>query len=107
MSVLQMLVTVAITAAVTLGIRSLAFLLFPGGKKIPAFILWLGKQLPCAVIAMLVVYCLKDVRFSSVSDWLPAIAGVAAAAFLHLWKHSTILSVSGATALYMVLIRIL
>jgi len=103
----QALLTVLIAAAVTLATRAVSFLLFPAGKQAPAFIIWLSAQLPRAVMAMLLVYCLKDMTFSYASGWLPALLGVAATALLHLWKRQMMISIVGGTALYMTLIRLM
>ena len=51
MTTAQALITVFICAAVTVLIRASAFLLFPAGKQAPAFITWMAKQLPRAVMA--------------------------------------------------------
>ena len=58
-------------------------------------------------MSLLVLGALKDVPFNAAPYGIPAIAGVAASAILHLWKRNVLLSIAGATALYMVLIRIL
>lgn len=55
--------TVGLVALTTVAIRALPFWLFPAGKKPPAFVAYLGRPLPAAVMAMLVVYCLKDISF--------------------------------------------
>lgn len=107
MTNIQLVLTVLIAAAVTLLTRSISFLVFPAGKQAPAFIHWLGKHLPGAVMMMLVVYCLKDVSFQSAGGFLPALLGVAVTSMLHLWKRQMILSIAGGTAVYMVLIRLL
>ena len=107
MTDLQILLTLLISCAVTVFVRFAAFWLFPKGKKVPAFITWLGAQLPRATMAMLVVYCLKDIRFTAVGAWVPAIVAVICTAALHLWKKQMILSIVGGTAVYMILIRLL
>ena len=38
------------------------------GKEPPAVITYLGKGLPCAVIGLLVVFCLKDVPKVRITD---------------------------------------
>ena len=103
----QAALTIAVSAAVTVALRALPFTLFSGGKKIPAFVSWLGARLPRAVMGMLVVYCLRAVSFGTAADWLPALLGVGAAVLLHLWKRQMILSIAGSTAVYMILIRLL
>ena len=59
----QALITILVIAAVTVLTRVLPFALFPGNKKTPEFILYLGEVLPFAIIGMLVVYCFKSVSF--------------------------------------------
>lgn len=107
MTGMQVFVTVLIAAVVTMATRAIPFLLFPAGKQAPAFITWLSGQLPRAVMAMLMIYCLKDLSFSVVSGWLPALLGVAATVLLHLWKRQMMISILGGTALYMALIRLM
>ena len=67
--------------------------------------LYLGRVLPPAIIAMLIVYCLKGVAFSAPSGWVPPLAAGLAAVLLHLWKNNDLLSIFGATVLYMVLVQ--
>lgn len=107
MTNVQLILTIAISAAVTVALRALPFLLFTGRGRIPPFISWLGEHLPRAVMGMLVVYCLRGIRFGAAADWLPALLAVAAAVLLHLWKRQMILSITGSTAVYMILIRML
>lgn len=97
---------IAVMAVVTFLTRALPFLLFGRGNRVPAVITYLGKYLPPAVIAMLIVYCLRDVSFSSASGWAPALIASAAVVALHLWKKNNLLSIVGGTVLYMVLVQI-
>ena len=50
---------VAVMSIVTILLRAAPFLVFK--KKAPAYVMYLGKVLPAAIIGMLVVYCLKDI----------------------------------------------
>ena len=52
---------IAVAAVCTFATRVAPFLLFNGSKPIPPIIRYLGSTLPPAVIALLVVYCLKNV----------------------------------------------
>ena len=55
---------------------------------------------------MLFVYCLLWMTFSAPAGWVPsALAGVTAV-LLHLWKGNDLLSIFGATGLYMVLVQV-
>ena len=86
--------------------RLIPFLLFPKGKEIPPIIRYLGRVLPPAVIAMLIVYCLKGVTFTTLGGWLPSLIAGVAAVVLHLWKGNELISIFGATGLYMVLVQV-
>lgn len=99
------LALVAVMAAVTFLTRALPFLLFDRGKAPSQTILYLGRILPPAVMAMLVVYCLRGMDFSTAPGWLPQAVGVAAVVILHRWKRNTLLSIFGGTILYMVLVQ--
>ncbi len=90
-------------AAVTAVLRFLPFVLF--SKKTPAPILYLASRLPNAIMAMLVVYCLKNVSFLSGTHGIPEIMAVVLVVILHKWKHNTLLSILGGTAAYMVLVQ--
>ena len=106
LSVPQTLASIAVMAAVTFLTRALPFLLFDRGDHPPRIVLYLGQVLPPAVIAMLIVYCLKGVSFASPAGWLPALIAGLTAVSLHLWKHNDLISIFGATALYMALIQV-
>lgn len=101
----QALASIAVMALVTFLTRALPFLLFDHGDHPPRIILYLGQVLPPAVIAMLIVYCLKGVSFAAPAGWVPALAAGLSAIGLHLWKHNDLISIFGATVLYMVLIQ--
>ena len=98
--------TVVIISAVTAALRFLPFIVFSGGKKTPRTVLYLGKVLPFAIMAMLVVYCLKSVSLLSYPFGIPELIGVAAVVLLHIWKRNTLLSIAGGTVSYMLLIQL-
>ncbi len=80
MSNVHAMLIVAVAGIVTAALRFLPFLIFGGDRKTPAYIEYLGKVLPYAIMAMLVV--------------------------LHVWKRNTLLSIIGGTACYMVLVQL-
>ena len=96
---------IAVMAIVTFLTRVLPFLLFDRGESPPKLVLYLGRVLPPAIIAMLVVYCLRGVSFAAPGGWVPQLLCVAVVAALHLWKHNNLLSIFGGTILYMVLVQ--
>lgn len=95
----------AVIALVTAAIRFLPFVIFRGTKKTPPLIEKLGKMLPHAIMGMLVVYCLKDVRFTSASEYLPALIACVIVGVLYIWKRNTLISILVGTLSYMVLIQ--
>lgn len=97
---------IAVMAVVTFLTRALPFLLFGRGGKPPRVVLYLGRYLPPAVIAMLIVYCLRGVRFSTPSQWAPSLIAGVVVVLLHLWKKNNLLSILGGTVLYMVLVQV-
>lgn len=96
---------IAVMAIVTFLTRMLPFLLFDRGESPPKLVLYLGRVLPPAIIAMLIVYCLRGVSFSTPGGWVPQLLCVAVVVALHLWKHNNLLSIFGGTVLYMVLVQ--
>ena len=101
----QAVASIAVMAAVTCLTRALPFLLFDRGDHPPRLVLYLGKVLPPAIIAMLIVYCLKGISFAAPGGWVPTLLAGGAAVLLHLWKGNDLLSIFGATVLYMVLVQ--
>ena len=101
----QAIASIAVMAAVTFLTRVLPFLLFDRGGQPPKVVLYLGRVLPPAIIAMLIVYCLRGVSFAAPGGWVPQLVSVAAVVILHLWRSNTLLSIFGGTILYMVLVQ--
>lgn len=98
---------VGVMAAMTFLTRLFPFLFFGGKKTPPRIVKYLGEFLPPAVMAILILYCLKEVRFDTLSGFLPAFLSSAAVVLLHLWRRNILLSIGAGTVLYMVLIRII
>lgn len=97
---------VAVAALVTALLRFLPFIVLRG-KETPPFITYLGQVLPYAIMAMLVVYCLKDVSITAAPYGVPEAAATLVVVLLHVWKRNTLLSIVGGTAVYMMLIHMI
>lgn len=102
---LKILPAVLVSAAATFLMRSLPFLIFRGDRKMPQWMERLGEVLPSAIMAVLVVYCLKDVTTSPIGIGIPSLVGVAITAATYKWKKSTFLSIAAGTMGYMVVLR--
>lgn len=103
-SVGESVLIIAVCALCTFAERLLPFVVF-GRREVPSPVRYLGKMLPLAVMATLVVYCLRHISFSEAGLFLPQLICVAVMALLHLWKSNTMLSVVCGTVLYMVLVQ--
>lgn len=118
----QAIASIAVMAIVTFLTRFLPFLLFDRGESPPKLVLYLGRVLPPAVIAMLIIYCLRSPAvtqlpdLSAVSDWLapivsffvgwaPQLISGAVVMVLHVWKKNNLLSIFSGTILYMILVQ--
>ena len=97
---------IAVIALVTMALRFLPFLIFSGKRQTPAYISYLGKVLPFAIMGMLVVYCLRNITFSVMPFGIPELLACAVVVALHLWKRNTLLSIAGGTVFYMLLVQL-
>ena len=97
---------IAVMALVTAGLRFLPFLIFGEKRHTPKLITYLGKVLPYAIMAMLVVYCLKAVTPLEYPYALPELIGCSVVVLLHIWKRNTLLSIAGGTLCYMLLLQL-
>ena len=105
MTLTQQIITIAICVAGTMMTRFLPFIVFNSRRSTPRYIQYLGRVLPGAIFAMLVVYCLRDVSLLQGSHGLPELIAVAVTAGLHLWKRQMLRSIAGGTVCYMFLVQ--
>ena len=97
----------AVIALVTALTRFLPFFVFSSDKGTPRIIVKLGELLPYAIMGMLVVYCLKEVRFcDGVGGFMPEFISVTLVAAVHFWKRNTLLSIVLGTVCYMILVQL-
>ena len=96
---------VAVCTLVTIALRFLPFLIFGENRKTPGLIVYLGQVLPCAIMGMLVVYCLKGVDLTAAPFGIPELLGCALVAGLHIWKRNTLLSIGAGTLCHMLLVQ--
>jgi len=98
---------IIISAVITFSLRGVVFVFFRGEKKMPVWLERLGDVLPSAVMAVLVIYCLRGVRDDFTGTGIPGIIAAVLTGLLYKWKHNTFLSIILGTAVYMVLIRVM
>ena len=85
---------IAVMAICTFITRVIPFALFGGKREMPPFMKKLADILPLSMIALLVVYCLKDTVSLSISQNSVTFFACAVVCGLHLWKGNTLLSLS-------------
>ena len=103
---IHILLSILVPAALTFGLRALPFLLL-NKRELPKRMEYLGKVFPMAIMATLVVYCLKSIPESALQDNLILLAGVAITVMVHLWNKSSILSITAGTVVYMALVHMI
>ena len=102
----QSILLILTMATVTFITRVLPFIIFSGKKETPKYVAYLGKALPYAIISMLIVYCLKDVKVLTGSHGLPEFISIVVITVIHIWKKNTLLSIGVGTVLYMFLVQV-
>lgn len=98
LNILLIIATIALANFIT---RFLPYFLMP--SKIPPFIEYISRALPCVIIAMLVIYCLKGTNLSAPNYALKEALSIAVIVALHLSVKIPIVSVLGGVASYMIL----
>jgi branched-subunit amino acid transport protein AzlD len=93
-----LLTAVAVSAAVTWGLRALPFTAL-APLRASAAVSYLADHMPLGVMAILVSYTLRNLPLVHPAQALPDILALAATAGLHLWRHNAVLSIIGGTAL--------
>ena len=98
-------ILIAVMSIVTILLRGLPFVIFR--KKTPAYVQYLGKVLPAAIIGMLVIYCLKDLSFLVRPFGIPELIAAGCVVGIHIWKRNSLASILVGTIVYMILIRVI
>lgn len=101
----QIAITIAVVVAATVTTRFLPYILFPEGRRVPAFVRYLGRVLAPAVFGLLVVYCLRHVDVTSGAHGLPELIALVVTVALYLWRRDMIVPMLGGTVCYMLLVQ--
>lgn len=96
---------IGVIAIITLLTRLIPFVLFKNHSN--PMIEYLGNVLPYAIMAMLVVYCLKGVDLLGGNHGICEILGVGTVIILHVLKRNTLLSIFGGTIVYMLCVQMI
>ena len=107
MTLTEQIITISMCVLGTVLTRFLPFAVFSSKRPTPKYIQYLGKVLPGAIFAMLVVYCLRNVSIVSGSHGIPELIAIALTVGLHLWKRKMLLSIAGGTICYMLIVQVI
>ncbi len=96
---------IIISAVITFVLRALPFIAF-AKRPMSVRLTRLGRVLPPAIMAVLIVYCLKDGIAAPIAVGVPELIAVLATAVAYKLRHNTFAGIVVGTAVYMLLIRI-
>ena len=106
MNTIQAVIATLIIALVIFAERLFPFVVF--SKKQPGpLIHFFERYVPPVVMLGLLIYSLRGIRFSALELWLPHITAIAFSILSYIWKKNSLISIFGATIIYMALIRII
>lgn len=96
------LITTLVAALVIFATRLFPFALF--SKREPPLILrFVEKYIPPMIMAILLIYCLKDVNFAARPFGLPQLIALLVTVASYLWKGNSMVSIFGGTIVFMLL----
>ncbi len=105
LSAVQALIILLIVGVTTQLYRIIPFLFFREEVKLPKVIITLGDILPYAMMALLVVYSLRNINPLQAPYGLPEIIATSVVVLVHLWKGKELLSILIGTGTYMILVQ--
>lgn len=106
-----MTISKAIIISILIGLIVFSERLFPfvlfskyqPGKLIHIF----ERFIPPLVMTGLLIYSLRDIRFTSPEQWVPQISAITFTIATYLWRKNSLISIFGGTIIYMILIRVM
>lgn len=101
----ELLMTALIIAVATLIIRFLPFIIIRNSIAERRYIKFLGDMMPYSMIALLVIYCLKDVNLIKYPYGIPELISIAIIIVLHIFKRNVLISIGVGTVIYMFLVQ--
>ena len=96
------IIMILVMAVFTFLTRAVPFLLFSGKRELKGFMKRLADILPLSMIAVLVIFCLKDTVNQSAPQNLVTAFSCIVVCILHWIKGNTLLSIGTGTVLYMI-----
>lgn len=101
----ELLITAFIIVLATVIIRFLPFIIIRKSIAERKYIKFLGDMMPYSMIALLVVYCLKEVNLIKYPYGIPELISIAIIIILHIIKRNVLISIGVGTVIYMILVQ--
>lgn len=102
---IKSILIIATMSIVTMFTRLFPSLVFK--KNVPPVLSYLGNVLPASIVAMLTVYCLKDIDITTSPFGAPEFISIICVMIIQIWKRNSLMSILFGTIIYMVLIRVI
>ena len=103
----EILITALMIVIGTAFLRFLPFLIINKSLSENKYVQFLGKILPYSMIALLVVYCLKDINIIKFPYGIPELISIAVIVVLHIIKRNVLISIGTGTIIYMFLVQVI
>lgn len=106
LSISSVMIASVLSGLLIAATRFLPFVIF-SKRKVPSIILFIEKYIPALIMAVLCIYCFKDVNFTTSPFGLPYIISVIVVVILHLTVKNSMVSIFGGTILFIILSRLM
>lgn len=103
---IRLVLIVVMSMGITMLLRLLPFLAFSGERNMPSWLERLGKILPPAIMPVLCVYCLKDVKTDFLHTGIPELIAAVVTVVSYKLRHSIFWSILLGTATCMILLQV-
>lgn len=102
----KLYIVIAMMAGITFATRVFPFAFYKN-RKVPRMLELIEKNIPPAIMVILVFFSVKDAAYAAWPYGIPEAAGILTVVILHLWRRNAMISIAAGTACYMILIRLL
>ena len=103
----EILITALMIVIGTAFLRFLPFIIINKSLSENKYVKFLGNMLPYSMIALLVIYCIKDINIIKFPYGLPEIISIIAVAVFQIVKRNVLISIGLGTIIYMFLVQVI
>lgn len=103
----ELFITALIIVFATAILRFLPFIIIRKSIAERRYIKYLGDIMPYAMIALLVIYCIKDINIIKFPYGLPEIISIIVVAVFQIVKRNVLISIGLGTVVYMFLVQVI